>query len=161
MKRPVQPLGIWSRLAIEFPQLNVPVLDRRWSCVAASGIPSRVTGNRDLSWAFDVPIGWKQRLLGPLAARADERSFAVFSADDWSRIVGALGSTVGARRTPRPFFSCLASRLLAAGSGSGRPVLTWREGLPGMSSVPARNEKPRRSGSMRLGSPTKDSDWKR
>ncbi len=33
-----QPLGFWSRLATEFPQVNVPVMDRRWNVWLPPGI---------------------------------------------------------------------------------------------------------------------------
>ncbi len=108
-------------MAIEFPQLNVPVLDRRWSVWLPPGyLPS--TGNRDLSGPARL-AHWVEtetvRAVGGVGGRAIVRRF--FS----RRLVenlGVLEATVGSLRAhAEEFFRLLGESLLSADSDGAAP----------------------------------------
>ncbi|MHB8952804.1 MAG: hypothetical protein ACYC4U_07465 [Pirellulaceae bacterium] len=120
------PLGIWSRLAIEFPQVNVPVLDRRWRLWLPPGyLPS--AGDDHVLGASDVLVGWKQRLLGPFAARVDERPFRLFSAEDWLTSWEQWGGQPMRAPQAEAFLQSLGELLRATEVEPGRLGWSWQE----------------------------------
>ncbi len=119
-------LGIWGSASIEFPELSVPVLSRRWTVWLPPGY--RATNDNRNAWPrHENNYTWKQRIFGALAALPEQPPFRLFSAEDWSSLFGREKdedpSTLNAQLT----LQILGEQLidLHAASNEQLPV-TWR-----------------------------------
>lgn len=116
--------GIWGRLATEFPQVNVPVMERRWLVWLPPGY--RPAWDGPDGTAVERPT-WKQRLLGPLSTGSDGRPFRLFSREDWLDLIGQLDRRDSESGHAPALLQSLGQILLAARSDLRQDEMTWRE----------------------------------
>lgn len=122
-------LGQSNHLVADFPQVKLPVLDRRWSVWLPPGYEPPV--GRGETWPVaDGPYCWRQRLFGFLARPTNEPPFHLLAADDWSALWGRGRESRLAAERAELFLQLLGEELL--GRQSARPdSLPWRELLEG------------------------------
>ncbi len=123
---PKKHLGIFNRIVTQFPEVNIPVLDRRWSVWLPPGYQPRV-GNQQVWPPVEQRNGWARRLFGALAAPPGEHPFRLLSPEDWRGLVDPYHDQRAAGNRGQWFLQQLGERYLAlqAQPQSTRP--TWRE----------------------------------
>ncbi len=120
------PLRCWRRLAVQMPDVNVPVLDRRWSVwLPPSYRPVGMWSDRAQS--FDPAPRWTQRLLGPLAADSAPSPLRLFARDDALAVGTWADRSRAGAGAEQVVLWALGELLQVAAADPRREQITWRE----------------------------------
>ncbi len=107
-----------------WPDVDVPVLNRRWKLWMPAGFELAESDGRWESPAIDPPT-WSQRLFGPLGRSSRASTFDPLAAGDWLDLFGRDGEDQAARTNLQQFHVALAGALAAA--ASRQEHLRWGE----------------------------------
>lgn len=118
--------GLVSRLSIQTPVVEFPVLDRRWTVwLAPELLP--IAGQEGVYQGQAESMTWTRRLLGPLAAPAHSRPFNFLEADDWTRFVRRSVPYVPVDADGQMVLQVLGEEYLAMRARPTGGAVTWRE----------------------------------
>ncbi len=123
---PRKRLGVFSRLVTQFPEVDIPVLDRRWTVWLPPGYQP-VVGQPRVCPQGDPRSRWSPRLLGALAAGAGEHPFRLFSSQDWSSLIDPQGAQRAASAYGQLFVQQLGDLYLETQARPAATRLTWRD----------------------------------
>ena len=93
-----------------WPEVDVPVLGRRWKLWMPAGYELVESDGRWESPAIDTPT-WTERLFGPFGRRQRASTFDPLAAADWSALVGRGGEDRAAQANLLQFRSALSAAL--------------------------------------------------
>jgi len=81
-----RPLGVVESLTPPLPEVDVPVLECRWTVWLPPGYGAHAS-NLHSPQHRSAAMSWTERLFGPLGQRPDHAPFDPFSGEDWLRMV--------------------------------------------------------------------------
>lgn len=107
------------------PDVDVPVLNRRWTVWLAPGLEPIADGAGKL---YHRRPSWSERLLGPLAAPRHQRPFQLLSAKDWNDILQQRNGRKGELNPhAQLFLQWLGEQYLELKNRAPDRLVTWRE----------------------------------
>ncbi len=114
----------WGSILPAWPEVDVPVLSRRWKLWLPAGMELSESDTRWESPAIETPT-WSQRLFGPLGRSSRQSMFDPLAAADWRALLGRDGVDQAARSSWQQFHTALAAAL--AGAENSAEQLSWGE----------------------------------
>ncbi|MFW6169685.1 MAG: hypothetical protein ACODAD_04280 [Planctomycetota bacterium] len=123
---PQRECRLLGRIAARVPEVDIPVLDQQWTLWLERGVRpvSQTAVGVD---GLNRGASWRERLLGPLAARPNERPSRVFSARQWASWARKRDSTPAPNTSRRSFLRLLGEQYLALSAQEPSTDITWRE----------------------------------
>ena len=107
-----------------WPEVDVPVLTRRWKLWLPAGIELAESDSRWESAPIDPPT-WSQRLFGPFGRSSRQMTFDPLAAAEWRGVLGGNPDAEPAQAVWRQFHAALLGALTAAEQRKSQ--LTWGE----------------------------------
>ena len=119
-----RPLGVVDSIVPPLPEIDVPVLERRWTVWLPPGYEAHASNLR-FPQRHSAAMSWTERLFGPLGQRPDRTRFDPSSGEDWRRVVYGEPAGRSAEEKAGAMLRRLGERTTQGRSEQGTDGLDW------------------------------------